>query len=202
MRRLILVLVAAAALASCVGVESTITLSPNGSGTLSLMYRVSQFVADMGSSTTEKTAVPLPLSREDFLRGLQDARGVSLKSFRRTADEKDIIITAELAFDSVDSLAKLAAFHDALPSLTSTGGRKTFTQPIVKAAAAEMTPDTLQMIDAFYSDYAVAVRVHAPSPILSSSVGELSADKRTVTYTASVKDLIVSKRDVVMTVTW
>jgi hypothetical protein len=202
MRKIVLLLAATLLLSSCLAIESRIAIRADGSGTLSLTYRVSQFVADLGRSSADKSVVPLPVYREDFERGLRGVQGVTLKSFRRSVDEKDITISAELSFDSVDSLDRIAAFRDAPAHLTSSGGRHTFSQLVVKGATGDLSEDTLQMIDTFFDGYAVTLTVEAPSPVQSHSLGALAPDRKQVTYTAPVKDLVASKKDVVFEVSW
>jgi hypothetical protein len=128
--------------------------------------------------------------------------GVALRSFQRTVDEKDITIRAELAFDKIESLQQIAAFRDAAPKLTSSGGRSTLTQLVVKAAQGDFSEDSLQMIDAFFDGYSVTIDVQTPSPIQSSTIGVVSPDKKELTFTAPIKDLVVSKNDVVISLSW
>ncbi len=202
MRRIVFLLLAAAFLCSCVGVESRLVVKSDGSGTLDLTYRVSQMVADLGRTGTEKVSLPIPLTREDFQRGLQDVPGVRLASYARSENEKDITIRVQLAFDSIDALSKVAAFKSENLSLTASGDRHTFTQLVVKAAQSEISQDSIQMLDTFFNGYTVSLSFEAPSQVLSSTLGTLSQDKKGVTYTASVKDLVTSKKDVVFSVTW
>jgi hypothetical protein len=201
--RVFLSCAAAVLLCSCVGIDSRITIRENGSGTLVLLYRISQLVVDLGRPQGEKGPVPLPVSREDFEKSLQDAKGeVRLTSYRRSEDEKDITIRAELAFNSVEALSKVGAFADADLSLASAGGKRTFAQVVSRAPGEPVTEDSLRMIDALFDGYAITWTVVTPRPILSASVGTLSADKRTLTYSTSVKEIMRSKTDIDLAVSW
>ena len=114
MRKIVILCIASVFIMSCVGIDSKVTIKEDGSGTLLLSYRVSQLVADLGTTTSEKGIVPLPLAKVDFERSLQATQGkVRLTRFERTENEKDISIRAELSFDSLDALAQVDAFHDA-----------------------------------------------------------------------------------------
>ena len=62
MRKIAVLCVASLFLLSCVGIDSRLTVRDNGSGTLVLTYRVSQLVADLGLSSSDKGVIPLPLS--------------------------------------------------------------------------------------------------------------------------------------------
>ena len=50
-------------LLSCLSVESEITVKNDGSGTLTLSYRISRMVTEIGRLEDENTLVPLPVTR-------------------------------------------------------------------------------------------------------------------------------------------
>ena len=199
------VLLAAAliTLSSCIGIDSRLTLQDDGSGSLALTYRVSQLVADLGLSSTGGTVIPLPLSRADFDRAVASSRGkVRVTRFDRSENEKDITITVQLVFDSFDALAQLDAFRDAGLKLAASGAGRTYTQVVARAPTQPIADSTLQMFDALFSDYTLSFVLNAPRPISSSSIGTLSADKRTLTYSAPVKDVVTTKTDIVLSAAW
>jgi hypothetical protein len=203
MRKIVILCIASVFLMSCVGIDSTMTVKKDGSGTLLLNYRVSQLVADLGATTSEKGIVPLPLARVDFERSLQAAQGkVRLTRFERTENEKDISIRAELSFDSIEALAKVDAFHDAELKMGTDGQRHTFSQLIAHAPAQPVTDDSLRMIDAFFDGYGLTFVIEAPQPIQQFTLGTLSSDKRVLTYTTSIKDLVRTRSDLVLSAGW
>jgi len=203
MRKLVVLCCALVLLTSCIGIDSRMTIRDNGSGTLSLTYRVSQLVTELGVSSTGRSAIPLPLSRTDFDRALAVTAGtVRLTSFDRSENEKDITIRAQLAFDSVDALAKIDAFHDADLKLASQGSDRTFSQLVARAPRQPLTDDSKRMLDALFDGYDLSFVLEAPRPIKDSSLGTLSADKRTLTYTTSVKDALSTARDLVLSASW
>ncbi len=55
-------------LSSCIGIESRIRISNDGSGQLTLKYRVSRLITNLESTEKNGNVVPLPLSREEFER--------------------------------------------------------------------------------------------------------------------------------------
>ncbi len=204
MRKIAVLLTAALLiLSSCIAVDSRLTLQDDGSGTLALTYRVSQLVADLGLSSTGGTVVPLPLSRADFDRAVESSKGkVRVTRFDRSENEKDITISVQLAFDSFDALARLDAFRDAGLKLASDGTARTFTQVVARAPAQPVSDSTLQMFDALFSDYTLSFVLNVPRPITSAPVGTLSPDKRTLTYSAPVKDVVTTKADIVLLAAW
>jgi hypothetical protein len=203
MRKIAALCFASALLASCVGIDSTLTIRDNGSGTLVLTYRVSQLVADLGDSRSEKGIVPLPLSRSDFERSLEGAKGkVRLARFDRSENEKDITIRAEISFESLDALSQVEAFRDAELKATSNGSRHTFSQLIARAPEEPVSEDTLRMIDSFFDGYNLTFAIEVPQPIQTNSLGTVSANKRVLTYVTNIKEIERAKSDIVLSLGW
>ncbi len=203
MRKLAALGCAVLLLSSCIGIDSRLSIRADGSGTLTLTYRVSQLVVDVGLSQTGTSAVPLPLTRADFERSLESTGGkVRLTRFDRSEDAKDITIRAVLAFDSFDALAGLDAFRDAGLALSSDGSRTTFRQLIAKAPSQPPSEESLQMLDALFPDYDLSFVIEAPRPIVSATLGTLSDDKRTLTYRATVKEVVSTKSELVLSAVW
>jgi len=198
-----LCIVAAVLLSSCVGVGSRLTIHQDGSGTLALTYRVSQLVVNLGNPVDGKGVIPLPLTKADFERSVASSQGmVRLTSFDRSEDQKDVTIRVELAFDSLEALAKLDAFQSAQIRLSSDGGGHSFSQLIAKAPREPITEDSLRMVDAFFGDYDLAFTIEVPQPVKTNTLGTLSQDRRVLTYKTSVKDLVRTKSDVVLSMSW
>ena len=193
----------AVALTSCVGIDSRLTIHNDGSGVLALTYRVSQLVVNLGNPVEGKGVVPLPLSKADFERSLAATQGkVRLTGFDRSEDQKDITIRAELAFDSLDALAQVDAFQSAQIHFATEGGNHTFSELIAKAPSEPITDDSLRMADAFFGGYDLAFAVEAPQPVKSNSLGTLSADKRVLTYKTTVSDILRTKNDIILSMSW
>lgn len=199
----LLCVIAAVLLSSCIGIDSRLTVRDNGSGTLTLTYRVSQLVVNLGNPVDAKSVVPLPLSRADFDRSLEAASGkVRLTRFERSEDQNDVTIRAELAFDSLDALSQLSAFRGADIHAAADGDTSTFSQLIAKAPREPITDDSLRMVDAFFGGYELTFSVEAPRPVKSNTLGSLSDDRRTLTYKTSIKDLVRATSDVILSMTW
>jgi len=203
MRKIVALCFTLALLSSCIGVDSRLTVRDNGSGTLQLTYRISQLVADLGVSSTGKSAIPLPVSRSDFERSLAASNGkVRLTRFDKSEDAKDITIRAEIAFDSLDSLAKIDAFHDAELRWGTEGSRRTFSQLVARTPRQPLSDDSRRMLEALFEGYDLTFVVVAPQPITDSTLGTLSADKKTLTYKTTIKDVMTTTQDLVMTARW
>jgi hypothetical protein len=203
MRKLVVLCFIVVLLSSCISIDSRLTIRDNGSGTLQLTYRISQLVADLGVSSTGKPVIPLPVSRPDFERSLAAANGkVRLTSFDRSDNEKDITIRAEMAFDSLDALAKVDSFHDAALTVGTDGPRRTFSQVVARAAKQPLSDDSRRMLDALFDGYDLSFVLVAPQPIQDATLGTLSSDKKTLTYKTTIKDVVSTAQDLVMSARW
>ncbi len=203
MRKIVLLCFLVALLSSCIGIDSRLTIRDNGSGTLQLTYHISQIVADLGVSSTGRSVIPLPVTKSDFVRSLAPTNGrVRLTSFDKSEDEKDITIHAELAFDSVDALAKVDAFRDADLRWGTEGTRHTFSQVVARTPRQPLSDSSRKMLDALFDGYDLSFVLVAPQPIQDSTVGTLSADRKTLTYTTTVKDVVTATQDLVMNARW
>jgi hypothetical protein len=188
---------------SCVGIDSRLSIRDNGTGTLSLTYRVSQSVAQLGLSTSGKAVIPLPVTRSDFERSLAPLNGkVRMTKFSRSENEKDITIAAEISFDSLEALAQVDAFRDADLKTSTDGPRRTLTQVIGRAMPTPLTDESRRLADALFAGYDLSFIVDTPRPIQNASLGTLSSDKKTLTYTTTVKDVLAAKTDMVLSLSW
>ncbi|HEB10272.1 MAG TPA: hypothetical protein ENI06_03550, partial [Spirochaetales bacterium] len=92
-------------LSSCIGIESRIRINNDGSGQLTLKYRVSRLIANLESAETKGNVVPLPLSRKEFERTVNNTDGLELVSYSRKEDKVDIRIEAKVNFNSIEALS-------------------------------------------------------------------------------------------------
>jgi hypothetical protein len=231
-RRIALAAMAAAAgllLSSCIGVESRVTFHNDGSGVLKIEYRIAKSLTDLGKEGASQ--IPLPVGEEELRKALSDAKGVKLMGTSRREDEKDVYIAAEVSFNRIESLAEVEAFKDMPMSLERSGSDFVFRQVISGAAApqgadaaeaqapaagaaaataeagaqaapAESDKELAAMFSTLLEGYELIFSVNAPRPIKSSSAGEISADRRTVTYRLPVEKVMDLPPETAFTVTW
>ena len=196
MKRLFLPLLVVVCLSSCIGIESQIGLNQDGSGTLRLDYRISQFMR-------EDQSLPLPLSREDFQRAVNAAPGLKLISLSQREDENDIHISARLSFDRIDSLNALGDADQIGLAYSEEGGRHVLRQQVYRGSQAEgLSADSMKMIETFFQGYELSYQISAPAPIQSATGGTLSPDKRSLTYKTTIPELLRQKDEVLLEITW
>ena len=194
MKRLLLPALFAAALSSCIGVQSQISLGRDGSGTLRLSYRISQFLR-------ESQELPLPVSREDFQRAVAAAPGLRLEALSQREDEQDVTIEARIGFDRVEALNALG---DRLGlSYSEQEGGHLFRQRLYSGQPpGGVSAESLKMAEAFFQGYEVSLELSSPVPILTHSLGTLSEDGRSLRYQTTILELLKQKNEVTLEVAW
>jgi len=190
-------------LSSCIGIESRIRISNDGSGQLILKYRVSRLITHLENTETNGNVVPLPLSREEFERTVNNTDGLELVSYRRKEDEVDIHIQAKVNFDSIEALSAMDNRNKNSFSLRSEQGNRVLNQIIYAGGDGEApTRDSLEMLETFFSGYNLTFIVETPTEIYKHNLGELSADKRSVTYEISIAEILGDTMKKIFEVAW
>ena len=203
---LLVLLVAAAFLVSaCIGIESTVTFDKSGSGVAKFEYRMSKMLTE--ASEGGQAEVPLPVSEEAFELAVEGHSGLKIVGITSSETETDVLIGAEIAFDSIEAFTEVEDFNDMPMSLEKDGGDFVFKQVISEgmsesdeAGAAEMEAMIKEIFQG--QEYELAFVVNAPSRIKKRNFGELSSDGKTVRFAMPFFDFIGLKEETVLTVVW
>ena len=191
-----------ALLSSCIGIESDIRIRQDGSGVLTLSYTVSQFIKNIDAGRSEKQ-LPLPVNEEEFRRSAESIEGLRLTDLKEREDEENIYIQAELEFDSVEAVNALGREGQLGITLETQGGTTTFSQLIYEGQQGEeIGEDSLEMIQTFFEGYELVYSVTVPAEVRDHTLGELSPDGRTVTYSVTVPEILTSSEPLVLEVIW
>ncbi len=186
-------------LTSCLGIESQIRLSEDGSGLLTLSYKVSQFMKNLDVGREDKR-LPLPVTEEEFNRTAAGIEGLQLVDIDETEDEQNVYIEASLAIEAVNLLGPNGEMG---LSLVREGEATTFRQLISAGRQSEeITEDSLDMIETFFQGYELAYSITVPGQVTSYSLGVLSNDGRTVTYRVAVAELLQQPEAEILEVSW
>ena len=189
-------------LSSCIGIESEILLRQDGTGVLTLSYQISQFMKNIDAGREEKQ-LPLPVNEEEFIRTAEGIEGLRLTDIDEREDEENVYIRAELEFDSVDAVNALGRAGQIGITLENRGDTNMFRQVIFAGQEGEeITEDSLEMLETFFQGYDLVYAIILPTPVQSYTLGELSADGRTVTYTTTVPEILKASQPLVLEVVW
>lgn len=191
---------------SCIGVDSTVSFNRDGSGTMLLEYRISKMLTEMGEGDSE---APLPLSEDEMKAAIESNPNLELKRVSQREDDQDVYITAEVGFKNIDDVTEVETFQDMPMSLEKSGGEYTYRQLISEGQSAEeqgeqqeMDAETKAMMAQFFEGYELSFTVKAPSTVTFHSMGELSADRKSVSYSIPLLDMNSLTEETVLEVKW
>jgi hypothetical protein len=157
---------------SCVGIRADVVIQANGSGTITVEYRVSRSLDNLGKLDGNERWLTVPVGEADFRRAVDRLDGVELVSFASKTNAAQsasaaVVNTVKLKFDAIDSL---------LGFLDATGGRADFAARngknrlslVLAPKNSGVDPDLLALFAAASSGYACVVTVSVPSEGLLS----------------------------------
>jgi len=92
---------------SCIGVSADIQMRANGSGRITLEYRISRMAESIGRLDGNENWPIVPVGRADWERTVARIDGMRLVSFSSSETANDFINKATLEFTNTDALVKL-----------------------------------------------------------------------------------------------
>lgn len=187
---------------SCVGVVSDISVNDDGSGSLSLTYRVSQMVADIGTYAGEKSVLPLPLAENDFRNLAARVPDMELASYSRKETPQDVIIQAKINFRSIAGLSAFFSSSGNTITFSRQADRTVYSQVLYKAGTEPVDPETAALVRELFADYDFIINLRASREITSANLGVINQDKRQVNFSMKVADIISSGKDIIWEISW
>jgi len=189
---------------ACIGVESSITIREDGTGTVALSYRISHKVAHLGRLDEKDPLVPLPVNNDDFERTVANTDGISLLSSEQNEDEQNVYINADFRFDSVEALSGLFSTSQEEESFTleQDGNETVFRYRLFSGLEQQVDPDTMTMIHTYFNDYTLEFTLNTPDPITGSNIGTVSDNSRSISFSTSIPELLENNSELVWEVRW
>ena len=180
-------------IAGCVKVDQTLTIQPDGSGTLDLVYGMSeQTIAQMKAMTQSMMAEPATNGvsvamnfdytesevRKDF--EAYAPYGVTLDSMSTEIRDGWNYRTLKIQFKTLDGLSKTPWFSDRLFSLSKNEAgnyvlvRAAGDGPMGMAPPPESDPNVEEMMAGMMKGFRAVIRVKTPGPIIESNAENVS----------------------------
>lgn len=173
----------ACALCGCLEVERTITLNPDGSGTVYISYGIKpadladlkevmrRQLAEEGLDP-EQAATPFDLDEQEVREGFEDYRedGIRLLDLKREEANGRRYLRVTIAFESLEGLSHTEFLSDGDLRLERTPeGHYAFSQSGPQGDAAAEFEGAQQMMEELMKGFRATVRVVVPGPILESN---------------------------------
>jgi hypothetical protein len=204
MKKVVVLLGLIVLLSSCIGIKNSVQFNRDGSGTVTMEYRISKMLTEMGEGSSD---APLPLSQDDLKEAVSENPNLELKSVEQWDDEKDVYISAVIGFQKVNEFTDVESFAAMPMSLEKQGGEFVYRQLISEGNTegeeeAELDEETKKTMEAFFEGYELSFTVVAPSEITYHSLGDLAADRRSVTYSIPLLEMDKLEEETVLEVKW
>ncbi len=190
-------------LTSCLGTAVHTTFNNDGSGILSMEVTVSQVFMEMGSG--EDDAGDLPLSNEQIASDMGTLPGVRVVDTSEEVTEEFTRFRTVMEFDDFSVFVDSETMGDS--NLVRNGSDWVYTMIISEGGDTDdeaMDEETKAMMAPYFEGYEIRFTITAPKKIKSHSLGELSADKKTVSFGIPTFDMntAMGPDPVVMEVVW
>ena len=134
---------------SCLGLSTDIQMRRNGSGRISMEYRVPGITESIGRLDGNERWPILANGRADWERTVQRLDGIELVSFSSRERANEITTRVTLDFDSMNDLAALLDANGTKMSFSQSG----FSILIVDPVSADLNPDLLELTRQVSSGY-------------------------------------------------
>lgn len=199
-------------LTSCLGVRMETVFNADGSGTMRMVFRISQQLLQMGK---EEAGVDIPLSKEDLSEGYEEVDGVTVVEVTEEDTEEHRIITAVIDFEDFNALSADEGFPGDGARLETRNGRTELSMLIGQPtgpntgdgeegaeAQAELDDAMIAMMQSFLEGYSIEYQIVAPKKIVSYTEGELQKDGRTLLFSMAMGDYVMIEEPYYLKVVW
>lgn len=198
---------------SCIGLTAGISLRGNGSGTMSLEYRVSRAVEALGKMDGNARWQTIPAGKADFERSLERLPGLKLASFSSRDDGTDIINRVKLEFRTIEALIPFLAGTAQGAFLTEENGKKQLTlilYPGIKNGDPELLSLFRDLSQAYAVDLsfsaargaALSLTDGAGRPLAAAEGIRVQGEGKTVSLSVKTGDLLSSADGLGAVISW
>ncbi|MDR3334004.1 MAG: hypothetical protein LBT13_03810 [Treponema sp.] len=207
------ILISILILSSCIGVHANISLNANGSGTITLEYRISRLLESLGKLDGNERWLTVPVGKADFERTVNRIAGMSMVSFSSKDDGKDLYNQVKLAFSNPEALLRFLDATGQRASLVQENGKYRLSLTM-SAGLEQADPDLMALFTTISQGYTVNLSLSVPGegtlalynrngiPLERLPGVQLIPQGKTVSFTAPLGDLYTFTEGVVMELGW
>jgi hypothetical protein len=204
-------------LSSCLGASADISMKADGSGKITLEYRVSQMLESMGRLDGNERWPAIPVGKADFQRSLARVPGLSLASFsskevRNKAagsaiGRDDLVSKAVVEYKNTDALLAFLDRSGSRATLVQDNGKNILRLVLLDPASAVTDGDLLSLLKEISAGYEISFSLSAPknasltvTPPVSSA--RLVPQGKKVSFAIDVGELLALENGLVVEITW
>jgi hypothetical protein len=159
-------LICALVLCSCVGASAEIALNADGSGRMTLEYRVSRQFEAIGALDGNARWPSVPVGRADFERSVTRLDGVKLLSFSAREEEGDLVSRGVLSFSRLEDILPLLDYGgEGLELSPAEGDRRTLRLRLGGGGESPPDPQFLALARELTQGRFIALSLSAPTGV-------------------------------------
>ncbi|MCL2127139.1 MAG: hypothetical protein FWH38_02695 [Treponema sp.] len=210
---------AALFLNSCLGVVTDISMRADGSGKISLEYRVSQALESIGRLDGNERWPAIPVGRPDFERSLARIPGLRLSSFSSkdqpaksgTPGARDLVTRVTVEFKDTAALTAFLGSAAGGASLAKEGGNapaNLLRVTLLDPAESPANDDLLSLLREVSAGYEIGFSFSAPAEasltVVPSSVSPASlvSQGKKVSFTMALADILALGEGLALEIRW
>jgi hypothetical protein len=206
-------ILSAVLLSSCIGLRADIAIRRDGSGTITLEYRISPALESLGKLDGNEGSPPLPVGRADFERTAARIEGLRLRSYSAGEMDGEKTVKAALDFSTPEALA---AFLDGLGqgARLSQGEGKRRLSLTLGGGLENRDREILDLIREIFQGYALDLTLTLPAggtlrfldrdgrPIDAPPAGSAVQEGRKFRFSSPLGDLLAAPEKVALEMNW
>ncbi|MDR2518667.1 MAG: hypothetical protein LBD13_04555 [Spirochaetaceae bacterium] len=209
-----LCLILAAALGSCVGVRADIVMKADGSGAVTLEYRLSKLAESLGKLDGNERWPAVPAGRADFERAAARVPGLNVRSFAAKQEDDRTVMTVVLDFRDPAVLARFLDMSGQRASLTRKEDGAYCLALSLTSGSAGLDPELLSLFTAVTEGYDFSLAFTSPkggtlsladtggAPLADTPDMALVPAGKTVSFRSPVSSLFRLSNGASLTLTW
>jgi len=148
---------------SCFGLKIDIQMNRNGSGKLTLEYRISETLTNIGNYEGNEHLPVIPAGRADWQRTISRIEGARLASFSSSQKGQDTVTTVIINFANPQAL--LAVLDPALKKsdITIDNNSGVFNLILNEAISKEYDKNLMDLARSAFADYNFSITFNGPA---------------------------------------
>ncbi|MFP4114507.1 MAG: hypothetical protein ACOC2Y_06565 [Spirochaetota bacterium] len=185
------------ALSSCLSTDTTVALRSDGSGTLSLTYRIDRAAWETGVFDDSDVARPIPVTRSEFEDAELAIEGLRLHSHSIVKSESEVTVIARVGFGSIDALRRFLGRDSLEVKLAASGG--SWRQTIAPGDGS--SGEGARALAADLEGYALTFEVDPPAQVARTN-GEIVDGGEAAAFTVTLSEIVTATSPIVWEVGW
>lgn len=181
--------------------SSEIVIKKDGSGTIAIVYRISEELLNIGTLDGTKNKPAIPVAEEDFMRAIDRIHGLSVKKFSSEKRGQDIVYEVTLGFDTLEALAKFIDTQGQHGRISEDENGKRNFLLIFSPGADNYSSEIRELVPVVFEGYDFSISVNTPGDAAVSfydrtmqkldkpAVGSASVTRNGVRYESSMSAL-------------